>query len=117
MSLSNNDDSLQWTSLCNRNYKRNQKHVTCIELRLQSRPINTQFDTNHFVYYRTKNDMICIEFRLFIGIIDALFNTEVVPYNDNSPKGGPFATTAPCNDSSLQQQLPATTAPCNNSSL
>src|ERR1700686_3943560 len=79
--------------------------------------MHTQFDTNHFVYYRTKNDMICIEFRLFIGIIDALFNTEVVPYNDNSPKGGPFATTAPCNDSSLQQQLPATTAPCNNSSL
>src|ERR1700687_3006722 len=116
MSLSNNDDSLQWTSLCNRNYKRNQKHVTCIELRLQSRPINTQFDTNHFVYYRTKNDMICIEFRPFIGIIDALFNTEVVPYNDNSPKGGPFAMTSHSNalDFPLQRLPTPTTSHCSD---
>src|ERR1700687_776459 len=111
MSLSNNDDSLQWTSLCNRNYKRNQKHVTCIELRLQSRPINTQFDTNHSVYYRTKNDMICIEFRLFIGVIDALFNTEVVPLQPQLPEA-----RSHCNDIPLQcTQLPTpTTSHCSD---
>src|SRR6202140_543471 len=78
--------------------------------------MHTQFDTNHFVYYRTKNDMICIEFRLFIGIIDALFNTEVVPYNDNSPKGGPFAMTSHSNalDFPLQRLPTPTTSHSND---
>ena len=51
--------------------------------------------------------MICIEFRLFIGIIDALFNTEVVPYNDNSLKRGPTAMTSHSNALDfLLQRLP-----------